>query len=132
MNIYEFEQPFYPFQLITHQFLHANLAHIFFNMFMLFSFGPAIEYRMGSVKFIGFYLLCGIGAGMAEELTWNFDSVIQELNRLADVTCQTEALKRQANSLNSKIWCSAAGLQQSAHRVLLWVSLRPLPYSTPM
>ena len=80
---------FYPFQLITHQFLHANLAHIFFNMFMLFSFGPAIEYRMGPVKFIGFYLLCGIGAGMAEELTWNFDSVIQELNRLADVTCQT-------------------------------------------
>lgn len=74
---------FYPFQLISYQFLHGSLAHIFFNMFMLYSFGPAVEYRWGAAKFIGFYLLCGVGAGLVQELAWSFDSAVQELSRVA-------------------------------------------------
>lgn len=74
---------FYPFQLISYQFIHGNLAHIFFNMFMLFSFGPAIEYKWGPMKFLGFYLLCGIGAGLTEEVAWVFDPAVEEINRLA-------------------------------------------------
>ena len=51
-------------QLITYQFLHADFGHIFFNMFTLFMFSPELEERWGSVKFLAFYLLAGIGAGL--------------------------------------------------------------------
>ena len=42
--------------------LHGGWAHILFNMFALFSFGPIVEYTMGSKKFFNFYFICGIGA----------------------------------------------------------------------
>ena len=42
--------------------MHANIAHIFFNMFALFMFGPMLEYSMGSKKFFNLYFICGIGA----------------------------------------------------------------------
>lgn len=51
-------------QIITYQFMHADFWHIFFNMFMLWMFGMEIEHIMGSKKFLLFYLLCGIGAGL--------------------------------------------------------------------
>lgn len=43
----------------TYQFLHAGLFHIFFNMLMLFYFGPWIERTLGARRFLAFYLLCG-------------------------------------------------------------------------
>lgn len=42
--------------------MHGGWAHIFFNMFALFSFGPTIEYTIGSKKFFNFYFICGLGA----------------------------------------------------------------------
>ena len=51
-------------QLITYQFLHANFSHILFNMFGLWMFGMEIENIWGSRKFLYFYLLCGIVAGL--------------------------------------------------------------------
>jgi membrane associated rhomboid family serine protease len=59
---------FYPWQLITYQFLHANFMHIFFNMLMLWMFGMEIENIMGSRKFLIFYLLSGIGGGLLQIL----------------------------------------------------------------
>ncbi|PID59847.1 MAG: rhomboid family intramembrane serine protease [Ignavibacteriae bacterium] len=57
---------FYPWQLITYQFLHADLGHIFFNMLMLWMFGMEIENIMGSRKFLFFYLLAGVGGGLLQ------------------------------------------------------------------
>jgi len=52
-------------RLITFQFLHGGLLHIFFNMLSLYYFGPVVETRLGSKRFLAFYLICGIsGAGM--------------------------------------------------------------------
>lgn len=51
-------------QLISYQFLHANFMHILFNMFVLWMFGMEIENQLGSRKFLIYYLLCGIGAGL--------------------------------------------------------------------
>ena len=51
-------------QLITYQFLHANFTHILFNMFGLWMFGMEIENLWGSRKFLYFYLLCGVSAGL--------------------------------------------------------------------
>ncbi len=55
-------------QLLTYQFMHGGFTHILFNMFMLWMFGMEIESIMGSKKFLLFYLLCGIGAGLFQLL----------------------------------------------------------------
>lgn len=51
---------FYPVQVVTNMFMHADLWHIFFNMLMLFYFGGIVERVMGPQRFLGFYLGCGI------------------------------------------------------------------------
>lgn len=51
-------------QLITYQFMHGGFWHIFFNMFILWMFGASIEEIFGSKKFLIFYLLAGISAGL--------------------------------------------------------------------
>ncbi len=55
---------FQVWQLITYQFMHGGFAHIFFNMFALWMFGPSIEDLYGPKKFLSFYLLAGISAGL--------------------------------------------------------------------
>lgn len=55
-------------QLITYMFLHEGFQHIFFNMFAVWMFGRIMEETWGSKKFLTFYLLCGIGAGLMQEL----------------------------------------------------------------
>ena len=50
---------------ITCLFLHANFMHVFGNMIFLFVFGDDIEEALGHWRFLGFYLACGIGAGVA-------------------------------------------------------------------
>ena len=51
-------------RLITYQFLHGGLSHVFWNMFILFFFGPMLERLWGSRKFLTFYLVCGATGGM--------------------------------------------------------------------
>lgn len=57
---------FYPWQLVTYGFLHGDLTHIFFNMFMLWMFGRELEIVMGSRRFLTYYMTCVIGAGMIQ------------------------------------------------------------------
>ncbi len=55
---------FRPWQLLTYGFLHGGVAHLFFNMFALFMFGSEIERLFGPRRYLIFYLLCIIGAGV--------------------------------------------------------------------
>ncbi len=55
---------FQVWQLVTYQFMHGGFGHIFFNMFALWMFGMEIENNWGSKKFLIFYLLCGVVAGL--------------------------------------------------------------------
>lgn len=59
---------FSPYQLFTYMFMHANIEHIFFNMFALWMFGSVVERVWGPKKFIFYYISCGIGAGLIQEL----------------------------------------------------------------
>lgn len=54
--------------LITHQFLHGGLMHLLGNMLFLFIFGNNVEDRLGRVRFLPFYLLCGIIAALGQIL----------------------------------------------------------------
>ncbi|MCR4583538.1 MAG: rhomboid family intramembrane serine protease [Prevotella sp.] len=59
---------FHLWQLVTYLFLHANFMHILSNMFGLWMFGCVIENVWGSKKFLFYYITCGIGAGLLQEL----------------------------------------------------------------
>lgn len=70
-------------QFFTYMFMHSTqgLTHILFNMFALFMFGVWIERAVGSSKFLFYYLSCGIGAALVQELAWygTIDSIIGSL-----------------------------------------------------
>jgi membrane associated rhomboid family serine protease len=70
---------FEPHQLITHMFMHANLAHIFFNMFGVFMFGRVLEQLWGSKKMLIFYTVTGLGAAVIH-LTVNYFQITHLMN----------------------------------------------------
>lgn len=67
---------FYPHQLITNMFLHdpTGLTHLIFNMFALWMFGTILERFLGSKRFLIFYLICGLGAGIVIQLSIPFSA----------------------------------------------------------
>ena len=56
------------YQIFTYMFMHASFGHLFFNMFALWMFGNTLENLWGSKRFLLFYMVCGIGAGLCQEL----------------------------------------------------------------
>ena len=64
-----YESPLYkPWQYLTYMFLHDSrgFTHILFNMFALWMFGSTLEKLWGSKRFLIFYLICGLGAGLVQ------------------------------------------------------------------
>ena len=59
---------FKPYQLVTHMFAHGGFFHILFNMYALWLFGSALERLWGPKRFLIFYFVCGLAAGVAEML----------------------------------------------------------------
>jgi membrane associated rhomboid family serine protease len=58
-----------PQHVLTSMFLHGSWMHIIMNMWFLWIFGNNVEDSMGRVRFVVFYLACGIGAAAAQVLT---------------------------------------------------------------
>jgi membrane associated rhomboid family serine protease len=57
---------FQVWQLLTYGFLHGGLTHLFFNMFALYMFGGEIERLFGTRRFVTYYLVCVVGAAIAQ------------------------------------------------------------------
>jgi membrane associated rhomboid family serine protease len=51
-------------RVVTFQFLHADLSHLFFNMLGLFFFGAMVEQQLGRRRYLAFYLVCGVSGGL--------------------------------------------------------------------
>ena len=60
---------FMPWQLVTYAFLHQDINHIFFNMLALLMFGAPLEYTWGTNRFLQYYFVCVVGAGLTY-LAW--------------------------------------------------------------
>lgn len=60
---------FAPWQLLSYGFLHGGFAHLFFNMFGLWMFGRVIEQVWGQRRFLVYYLVCVVGAGVIQIMT---------------------------------------------------------------
>jgi len=61
-------QNFEIWQPITYMFMHGSFGHLFFNMFALWMFGAALENAWGEKRFLLYYMVCGIGAGLIQLL----------------------------------------------------------------
>lgn len=65
-------------QLVTYMFMHdtssmgQGLIHIGFNMFNLWMFGRMLENVLGSKRFLTYYMVCGLGAALVQEVMWQF------------------------------------------------------------
>lgn len=58
-----------PWTVLTYMFVHAGFWHIAFNMIALYFFGPRVEERLGSGRFLVFYLISGLGGAALTFLT---------------------------------------------------------------
>lgn len=58
---------FSSYQLVTYLFMHGSFMHLFFNMFAVWMFGTVMERVWGPKRFLIYYLVCGIGAGIIQE-----------------------------------------------------------------
>ena len=66
---------FEPWTVVTYMFTHGGFMHIFFNLLMLFFFGPPVEEQFGGREFIKYYLLCGLG-GAALSFVFAFGDAV--------------------------------------------------------
>jgi membrane associated rhomboid family serine protease len=57
-------EKYYIWQLLTYMFLHGGFLHLFLNMYALLIFGVPVEQAWGSRRFLIYYLITGIGAGI--------------------------------------------------------------------
>lgn len=58
---------FWPF--LTSMFLHGGIVHLVVNMWSLWIFGDNVEDKMGSIRYLAFYLLCGVASGLMHLVT---------------------------------------------------------------
>ena len=70
---------FHIHQFVTYMFLHGGWTHIFFNMFALWMYGVVVENVWGAKRFLFYYILCGIGAGLMQELAQYVNYTIENL-----------------------------------------------------
>ena len=63
-DVYSNVYGFHIWQPLTYMFMHASIDHIFFNMFSLWMFGYVLENVWGTRRFLFYYLVCGLGAGL--------------------------------------------------------------------
>ena len=74
LGLHYFEsEKFSLFQLVSYMFMHSGFEHIFFNMFALWMFGRILETVWGPQRFLFYYILCGLGAGLIQEVTQYFE-----------------------------------------------------------
>lgn len=73
--------PFFSvWQPFTYMFVHGGFWHLFFNMFSLWMFGRIMEVAWGPKRFLIFYLVCGIGAGISQEVFQTIQWLVAQNN----------------------------------------------------
>lgn len=99
---------FYAFQIVTYMFMHDthSIAHLFFNMFAVYMFGRILERLWGPKRFLLFYMVTGIGAGLIQEAVWLF--TLRDVLSASQIDIGGEILNR-AEFLNYFVTIGASG-----------------------
>ena len=109
-------------QLFTYMFMHStrDFAHILFNMFTLFMFGVTLERVLRSERFLFYYISCGIGAALVQEIVWGltwkeiFVPMLANMNGVSfdtirEVLNEAVASGQELPFLNSLLTVGASG-----------------------
>ena len=102
-------------QLVSYMFLHGSLTHLFFNMFSLWMFGGLIERTLGAKRFLTYWMVCGIGAGICQEFWQTGQYFMEGLNNYPMVNTGT-AIIPMGDYLN--LW-TTIGASGACYGVLL-------------
>ena len=97
LGLFFWQSPYFRvFQPVTYMFLHAGFMHLFMNMFALWMFGRTLEQDLGSKRFLIYYMVTGIGAGLLQlGVTW------LEVHQLtADVAAGTASVAELTARIN--------------------------------
>ena len=101
---------FHLWQLITYMFMHGSFMHILMNMFMLWMFGMVMENVWGSKKFLFYYIVTGVGAGLCQELAQYATYMAEGLSRYQYVATEMGRIPMDAYlnrwCFGSSVWCA--------------------------
>ena len=102
---------FHLYQLVTYLFLHASFMHILSNMFGLWMFGCVIENVWGPKKFLFYYITCGIGAGLLQEIAQFGSFYMTIMEQVPDATLGTVMAygSQYSSALNAWTTIGASG-----------------------
>lgn len=89
---------FRPYQLVTHLFMHGSFFHLLFNMLALWMFGSMMERIWGPQRFLIFYLICGLAAGVAQMGNYIHDywSIDHQILNTEDLATYGQILRKGA------------------------------------
>lgn len=105
---------FRPYQFITYMFMHADITHLFFNMFAVWMFGSTLENVWGSKRFLTYYVITGLGAALIQYIVFYFqiediNARVAEIMREPDSYSYTELMAEKAELVNSMVIIGASG-----------------------
>lgn len=112
---------FKPYQFVTYMFMHGGFTHILFNMFALWMFGNQIENVWGGKRFLIYYMVTGIGAGIVYNI-WIYFQMQPDLaginaflntHDLAALGQFTGNHTFQVNQSSGQIWLDFQEFQKS-------------------
>ena len=112
---------FKPYQFVTYMFMHGGFTHILFNMFALWMFGNSIENVWGGKRFLIYYMVTGIGAGLVYTV-WIYFQMRPDLELInafinsRDISILsnfTSSDTFQLNQFSGQIWIDFQEFQQS-------------------
>ncbi len=101
---------FHIFQLVSYMFLHDthSFSHVFFNMFAVYMFGRILENVWGAKRFLIYYFVTGIGAGLIQEVVWYFE-LREVLQSSQDVINMAGTIISKSEYLNYFVTIGASG-----------------------
>ena len=97
------------FQLFSYMFLHGGFTHLFFNMFSLWMFGGLIERTLGTKRFLLYYFVCGLGAGICQEIWQMSQFYIENMSFYSFVKGTDGSLMPMTTYLNRWTTIGASG-----------------------
>jgi membrane associated rhomboid family serine protease len=105
---------FKPYQFVTYMFMHGGLWHILFNMFALWMFGNTLENVWGPSRFLTYYMVTGIGAGIVYIIWIHFQmapalndiNLFLETKEVAALSNFTASHTFRLNETSGEIWRS--------------------------
>ena len=104
------------YQLFTYMFMHGGLEHLFFNMFALWMFGCVVERIWGPKKFLFYYIFCGIGAGLVQEVAQYIEYSVEGL-ATTNIVIFSDGTKMLTDALLNK-W-TTVGASGAIYAILL-------------